>query len=437
MKKVLAGLSLVAALSAAFLIGQRHPRQGNTSVTASVRHILYYEDPMHPQYRSDKPGKAPDCGMDLVPVYSDAGKSASSPAALPEGAVAIDADRQQLFGIRTVKVEKTSGMRQLRILGTVSVDDTRVYRVVAGAEGWVRETYNDSVGTQVKKDQTLAIYYSPEFVALQAGYLSATKRATAAVEESIRGTQNFADRLRNLGMTDDQIKRLGDSHKVPDNIEVGSPADGFIISRNIAPGLRFDRGTELYRVADLSHVWILANIYEDEAQYFTPGSVARVTIPGENKSFQARVSNVLPQIDPTTRTFKLRLEVDNPKFELRPEMFVDVQLNVPAPHGLSVPTDALVDSGTRKQVFVELSDGVFQPREVQVGARFGDRVQIVKGLEEGENVVSSGTFLIDSESRLKASPAAVGKPQSENADDGRTPVKVQRASASSEMGGGR
>jgi membrane fusion protein, copper/silver efflux system len=194
---------------------------------------------------------------------------------------------------------------------------------------------------------------------------------------------------------------------------------------------------ELYRIADLSHVWVLADIYEDEAQYFVPGAAARVMLPGQNKSLAAKVSDVLPQIDPTTRTLKLRLEVDNPQFALRPDMFVDVQLRVPAPHGLSVPSEALVDSGMRKQVFVELSDGVFQPREVQTGARFGDHIQILKGLKEGESVVTSGTFLIDSESRLKATPVAVGRPQSNEREEEHSGSKVERAATDTSMGGGR
>jgi len=415
MKRALQALLLVGVMATCFLLGQRHSYQ--VSSAASPRHILYYEDPMHPHYRSDKPGIAPDCGMDLVPVYSDSTKLSGSSAQMPAGAVAIDSDRQQLYGIRVAKAEKSGGTRNVRILGSVAVDETRVYRVVAGAEGWVRETYNDSVGTQVNKDQKLAIYYSPEFVALQAGYLSATKRTSAAVEESVRGTQNFADRLRNLGMSDDQIKRLGDSKKVPDNIEVSSPAAGFIVSRNIAPGLRFDRGIELYRVADLSHVWVLADIFEDEAQYFHPGEMARVTLPSQGKSLPARVSDVLPQVDPTTRTLKLRLEVDNPNFTLRPDMFVDVELKVPAPRGLSVPVDAVLDSGDSKRVFVDLGNGYFEPRDVQTAARFGDRVQITKGLKEGESVVTSGTFLIDSESRLKSAAAATPPHESSEMDD--------------------
>ena len=401
MKRILQFVLLIGAMGACYLLG-RHHSPPPTPVTAA-RHILYYEDPMHPQYRSDKPGTAPDCGMELVPVYSDCARSAMPVVA---GTVEIGADRQQLYGIRVAKAEKSSGSRNVRILGSVAVDETRVYRVVAGAEGWVRETYSDSVGTQVTKNQKLAIYYSPEFVALQTGYLSATKRTSAAVEESVRGTQNFADRLRNLGMTDDQIRRLGDSKKIPDNIEVGSPADGFIISRNIAPGLRFDRGVELYRVADLSHVWVLADIFEDEAQYFHPGSMARVTIPNSGKTLMAKVSDVLPQVDPATRTLKLRLEVDNPGFALRPDMFVDVQLTVPAPRGLSVPADAVLDSGVTKRVFVDLGDGRFEPREVVTAERFGDRVQIVNGLKEGDSVVVSGTFLVDSESRLKSVASA-------------------------------
>jgi Cu(I)/Ag(I) efflux system membrane fusion protein len=167
---------------------------------------------------------------------------------------------------------------------------------------------------------------------------------------------------------------------------------------------------EFYRIADLSRVWILADIFGREARDFRPGTVARVTLPDQDRSFLARVSNVLPQVDPATRTLKLRLEADNPGFALRPDMFVDVELPVAARAGLTVPLDALIDSGREQRVFVERSSGVFEPRQVQIGWRSGDRVEIVRGLVEGERVVISGTFLVDSESRLKSAGQITPKP---------------------------
>jgi RND family efflux transporter MFP subunit len=212
--------------------------------------------------------------------------------------------------------------------------------------------------------------------------------------------QARADRLRNLGMSDAQIEEITVTHKLPEDIYVVSPTDGFILSRNISPGQRFERLTEFYRIADLRHVWIIADAFGRDAQAFRPGATAKVTNPDTGEMFHARISNVLPEVDSSTRVLRVRLEADNPAFALRPDMFVNVELSVPASLGLTVPVDALLDSGAAQRVFVEREDGSFEPREVETGWRSADRVQIVKGLRSGEKVVSSGAFLVDSEARL-------------------------------------
>jgi YHS domain-containing protein len=210
-------------------------------------------------------------------------------------------------------------------------------------------------------------------------------------------------------MSDLQIKEINDSRKLPESIYVVSPTDGFILGRSISSGLRFEHGAEFYRIADLRRVWIMADVFENEARYYRPGMVATVTAPEQGKTLRARVSEVLPQFDPATRTMKVRLEAENPGFILRPDMFVDVELPVNLPVGVSVPVDALMDSGRSKRVFVDRGNGFFEPREVETGARFDDRVVIAKGLNEGERVVVSGTFLVDSESRLKTVAAGMSE----------------------------
>ena len=180
-----------------------------------------------------------------------------------------------------------------------------------------------------------------------------------------------------------------------------------MLARNVSPGLKFDRGAEWYRIADLSRIWILADVFENEAQYFRPGVRARASLPNQQKSFVVTVSDVPPQFDPATRTLKLRLEADNPGMALRPDMFVDVELPVKLPSAITVPLDAVLDSGLRKTVFVERTSGVFEPRVVETGWRMGDRVQIVHGLSAGERVVVSGNFFVDSESRLKSAAAGI------------------------------
>jgi len=216
---------------------------------------------------------------------------------------------------------------------------------------------------------------------------------------SVRG---YTDRLRNLGMGEAQIKEMADSHQLPQSIDIVSPVDGFITARSISPGQHFDRSMEVYRIADLSKVWIVADIFDSEVHNFRPGDITRVTLSGQGRTFTARVSNVLPEVDPVTRTLKLRLEADNPGFALRPDMYVDIELLLAKPAGLTVPQDAVIDSGREQRVFVESSSGVFEPRPVQTGWRSADRVEITHGLAEGERVVADGTFLVDSESRLKS-----------------------------------
>jgi Cu(I)/Ag(I) efflux system membrane fusion protein len=368
---------------------------------------------MHPAYRSSKPGIAPDCGMKLEPVYAEeANQSVLPPEDSMPAEVRIDPAAQQLYGIRLAKVEKDGGQGAIRVFGRVAPDQTLVYRVNLGTDGYVKETHDDAVGNHVIKDQHLAIVYSPEFLAVSGGYLSANERTpagTAAMKENVApstvlnasSSQARADRLRNLGMSDSQIEEISRDRKIPENVYVVSPTDGFILSRNISPGVRFERYSEMYTIADLSRVWVLAEVFGKDAQAFRPGARARITLPDTGESFEARVSDVLPEVDPVTRIMKPRLEVNNPGFKLRPDMFVNVELTLSQQPGLTVPADAVLDSGLSKRVFVQASPGHFEERAVTTGWRQNGRVQIVKGLREGETVVAGGTFLVDSESRMQ------------------------------------
>ncbi|HEX8894373.1 MAG TPA: efflux RND transporter periplasmic adaptor subunit [Terriglobales bacterium] len=424
MKKILSAVVIAGLMILSYVVGRQHTVR---PAAASARRVLYWVDPMHPAYKSDHPGVAPDCGMQLEPVYADESGKAQRSALfrqLPAGGVAIDGITQGLLGIRVATVERSDAPRVVRVLGHVVPEDTRVYRINSGMEGFVRETYNDSVGTQVKKDQKLASFYGPESLSVLSGYLAAIAGVPGAVgndgnrtmpfpgavsKQGVSSVQGYTDRLRNLGVSDVQLRQVADSRQLPQDIDVVAPADGFIVARNISPGLHFDRSMEFYRVADLTRVWILADIFSNEANSFHPGAIAQVTLSGQGKTFRARVSDVLPEIDPATRTLKLRLEADNPGFVLRPDMYVDVELPVARSAGLTVPQDAVIDSGSEQRVFIEHSSGVFEPRQVETGWRSGDRVEIVEGLAEGERVVAAGTFLVDSESRLRSvTPSSPG-----------------------------
>ncbi len=374
---------------------------------------------MHPQYASDKPGDCPSCGMRLVPVYpgdSEGKRPREAFTGLPPDAIRIGPEKQQIIGVQTGRVEKTSGARTIRVLGRVAVDETRVYRVNAAVTGWIREIYPNTVGSLVRKDQPLASFYAPEFIGPQQAYLyalgaldrflSSGNETPEQIKLTKANIQQAADVLRNMGMNDIQVEEMRQKRELTQRIKIYSPTDGFILTRNVSPGLRFEINTELYRIADLSRVWILADMFENEAHYFKPGARATVIHQAQKAAMPARVSDVLPQFDAATRTLKVRLEAENPGYALRPDMFVDVEFPVTMPPALTVPAEAILDTGLRKTVFVDLGNGYFEPRRVEIGWRLEERVEITKGLMEGERIVTSGNFLIDSESRLKA--AAVG-----------------------------
>jgi len=412
-------LVVIAAIAASFGLGRYYLRSEPDSKTG--RHVICYVDPMHPAYTSDKPGIAPDCGMPLVPVYSDAAgyKPKFSPTEpLSAGVVSIDLVTQRLLGIQVAPAEKGGAMRKVRVIGRVVPEDTRVYSVNAGVDGFIRATFQDSVGTQVKKDQKLATYYAPDFLAAASGFLAATQGVPGAVgkdgarftpnfpgtiaKEGVRSVQGYTDRLRNFGMSDEQIRQVANSRELPDTIDVVAPADGFILARNISPGQHFDHMMEFYRVADLSRVWVVAEVFEQEAANLHPGGAAQISLHGEGRQLPAHLTDSLPQSEPGGGTVKLRLEVENPKVVLRPNMLVDVELPVRLPAAVTVPLDAVIDSGESARVYVERGEGIFEPRQVQTGWRTGDRVEILHGVQPGEHVVVSATFLVDSESRLKS-----------------------------------
>jgi Cu(I)/Ag(I) efflux system membrane fusion protein len=402
----------VPVLMLACFFAGRHFSHGKQAAAADPHRILYYVDPMHPAYKSDKPGIAPDCGMQLEPVYAESTPAAGTTAGSSSGAMASEAinispEQQQLAGIRVEPVVESSGAREVRVLGRVVADEARLFRVNAATDGYIQDVFNFTTGSMVKKNEELATFGTAELLTTQQSFLGATMRSPETRNEVISNdwrTQNravYASRLRALGMSEMQLKELTDTMKLADSIKILSPATGFVLARNVSPGQRYEKGAELYRIADLSRVWIVADVYESEAQDFHQGTIATVTLPNQKKSLHARVSGSLPQFDPATRTMKLRLEAANPGFFLRPDMFVDVELPVHIPAGLTVPVDSLLDSGLKKRVFVQRGNGYFEAREVETGWRFGDRVQVVSGLVAGERIVVSGTFLVDSESRLK------------------------------------
>lgn len=421
MKRYVVGGILIVIAVSAFVLGSWYGK-GDCSREASSggRHVLYYVDPMNPAHTSDKPGVAP-CGMKMEPVYADEGATGaatgSAPSSMAPGTVKVSPEKQQVIGVRLGRVERASTNHVLRTTGRVTADETRIYRINSAVDGWIVESGPSRVGSLVKKDERLGSFYSPEFLSAQQAYLfalgsldrfqSSGKETPTQIDLTRTNVQQYVDSLRNLGMSQLQIKELAGTRQYTENIYIVAPVTGFILARNISPGQRFEKGTEWYRIADLSRVYILADLFQGEAGDVKPGTRVRVTVPHQKKEYHAVVSKVLPQFDPNSRTLKLGLEVDNPDYALKPDMFVDVEFPVTRPSALTVPAEAVLDSGLRKTVFVDLGNGFFEPRQVETGWRAGDRIEITKGLMLGERIVVSGNFLIDSESRMKMAAAGM------------------------------
>lgn len=402
---------LIMALVALFGFGSgawfaSSPRPPAQAATGN--RILYYRDPMHPAYRSDKPGVAPDCGMELEPVYAEAADQPAIP-----GSIRVSRGEQQLIGIRTVPVERSGGSQMLRTAGRVSADETRVYRLTSAVDGWILKTYPKVIGDPVKKGERLLTFYSRDFLGAQQAYfysvdslqrleqmgpVTPQQRATTLAQ-----IQQNKETLLTLGMGDAQIAEIGTDQKLTQEVFLNSPIDGVVLARNFSPGLRFDRGLEFYRIADLDHIWIYAEIFENESKYLRPGATAAVLWQG--RTFQARMASSPPQFDAASRTLRVRLEADNPGAVLRPDMFVDVEIPLHLPEALTVPANAVLDSGRHKIVYLDQGDGVFEPRAVETSWHFGDRIAVTRGLAPGDRVVASGNFLLDSESRLQLAAA--------------------------------
>ncbi|MGA3020106.1 MAG: efflux RND transporter periplasmic adaptor subunit [Bryobacteraceae bacterium] len=421
-------IGLLAAMAAAFAGGYVYKAVKGSAATSADkggRKILYWVDPMHPAYKSDKPGIAPDCGMKLEPVYADGG-AASRPATerkvedistMEAGTVQITPEKQQLIGVKYEQVEVGGGSRTIRAPGKVAIDETRIGHVHTKVEGWIDKVFVDFTGKLVEKGQPLLTIYSPDMLASQRELLLAAKAKTimqdsalpSGFDQSESLLQATRRRLELWDLSEAQINQVLKTGEPIKNITLYSPMTGYITDRKAFPQVKVMPDTDLYTIVDLSHVWIMADVFEYEAPNIRVGETARVSLqalPG--KIFNARIDYLQPEVDPITRTLKVRLNMDNPGVMLKPDMYADVEFRVNIPSKLTVPADAVLDAGERKTVFVDRGNGYFEPRQVKTGEREGDRIQILSGLSQGERIVTSGNFLIDSESQMKAAASGMG-----------------------------
>ena len=381
-----------------------------------------YYCPMHPNIRQDKPGECPICGMKLVPeMESEA--PAAGPATMaeseemPAGTFRVSPEKQQLIGVQYGEARLDSVSEGIRAVGRVAPDERRISQVQTRVEGWVDKLYVDFTGKLVEKGEPLLTVYSPELLATQQEYLLALRSREVLNNISIDGLRQDSNglveaarrRMEHWGLGEEQVRQLEANQKPLTNITIHSPVSGYVTEKKVFPKSRITPEMPLYTITDLSRVWVMADVFEDDAAAVRMGQRATVTAtayPG--RRWAARVAFIQPQVSAESRTLQVRLELENPGLLLKPEMYVDVDLAGLTQTRLTVPVDAVVNSGLRQTVFVDKGNGFLEPRQVEVGDSFDGRVEIRSGLKAGERIVTSGTFLIDSESQLRNTAAGGG-----------------------------
>jgi Cu(I)/Ag(I) efflux system membrane fusion protein/cobalt-zinc-cadmium efflux system membrane fusion protein len=378
---------------------------------ATGKKIKYWAAPMDPAYIRNEPGKSP-MGMDLVPVYEETGEEKE-----PTSTIRIDPVTVQNMGVRTGRVQRSQLTRSIRAFGNVTYNEKTLYAVNTKFSGWIEKLHVDFVGDRVEKGQPLFEIYSPELLTAQEEYRLALRQSRTLSAHGITGTGQTGQtllaaaetRLRYWDLTEEQIQHLKTADTIGKTVTVYSPARGVVIAKKAFQGHYVRPGEHLYEIADLSTVWVDVDIYEYELPWIHRGMSGQMNlsyVPG--KTYQGKVLYIYPFLNEKTRTARLRLAFANPDETLKPGMYANVNLtSQTTDKRLVVPQEAVIDSGVRKIVFVALGKGRFAPREVRLGME-GDHyeIEVTEGLQEGEQIVISGQFMFDSESRLRE---AIGK----------------------------
>ena len=381
--------------------------------TGGERKILYYRSPMDPAIRSEVPQKDP-MGMDFVPVYED---EATSPVVAGRAMVALSPERRQLLGVRSEIVTRRHLDRTIRTVGRVAMDERRLHHVHTKYEAYVEKLYVNFVGQMVRKGDPLAALYSPELVATQQEYLLAYRAqqrlAQSGIASVAKGGTDLLEAARQRLLFWDvapaDIAALERTGQVQRTVDLHAELPGYVLQKSAVHGMRVMPADILFDIADLSAVWILADVYESDLATVELGMAAEVTLPYQpGRTWGGTVAFVNPTVEPGTRTVKVRIEVANGDYALKPDMFADVILRRELGDALFVPESAVLRPGERRIVFLDLGDGRLAPREIETGARVEGGYAVVSGLAEGDKVVTSANFLIDSESSLKAALSSMG-----------------------------
>ncbi len=361
--------------------------------------IAFYTCPMHPSVKSADPGACPLCGMDLVAVSQ---KDAAS------GVVLVDDRRRQLIGVKTATATIRPLTSEIRAVGTVTYDESRLQDVSVKYAGWIGRLYVDEPGQQVGRGQPLFTLYSPELYAAQQDFLTAlasqrAARGTSAPERADYLVRAARERLRLWDLSSGQIDRVAETGEAVERIPILSPASGYVVEKNVVEGAAVEPGERLFRIAGLDRVWVEAEVYESELALVEEGQAAVVTLPSmPGEELRGTVSFIYPYLDGASRTGKVRIELANPGMKLKPDMFADVRLRRELGERLAVPESAVLYAGDSSYVFVDLGEGRLRPQRVETGRQADGWVEILSGVEGGDVVVTSGNFLIAAESRLKS-----------------------------------
>ncbi len=390
-KTIAIAAGLIATLVIGIGLGLWWPGESNTSGAASSgeRKILYWKAPMDPNYRRDEPGKSP-MGMDLVPVYAD--ESEGSDPAL----VSIDPSIISNLGVRSAPAESGALSRRINTVGYVGYDEETVHHVHTRVDGWIENLSVTASGDAVTEGQVLFELYSPTLVNAQEEYLAVLKSRDTTYHQASR------DRLAALGLTADEIKRLDSERTVRQRIRIRAHADGVVAHLGVRHGMYVTPATEIMSIANLDRVWVQVDVFERQSAWVEAGQRVEVKLdylPG--KRWQGTVDYVYPELDPNSRTLKVRLRFDNSSTTLRPNMFASVTIfGTPTDTIVHVPREALIRGGTVDRVVLDMGNGRFRAQEVVPGIESGDRIEIRSGVAPGDRVVVSGQFLIDSESNI-------------------------------------
>jgi Cu(I)/Ag(I) efflux system membrane fusion protein len=359
--------------------------------------IAYWTCSMHPSVHAHEPGTCPICSMNLTPVTNADEQS---------GVVHVDEARQKAIGVHSEKVVKAPMTLDIRAVGKLTYDETRLTDVVLKVSGYVSGLKVTAMGQAVKKGETLFEVYSPDLFAAEQDYLLARSTSVALGsagrgEDLIRAAET---RLGLLGVSAGQISSIAKSGQPIEKLAFSAPASGYVIEKNIVEGASIQAGERLLRLAALDRVWVEADVFEADLGRITKGQTATIALSYiPDRTFEGKVTFIFPYLDPNARTGRVRIELPNTGLELKPDMYANVTFHVTLGDRIQIPTSAILFTGPRRIVIVDLGDGKLAPREVTIGAQSGDRAEVLSGLKDGDLVVTSGNFLIAAESRIRSS----------------------------------